>query len=87
MNREVWKPHPNWNLLWDINFWIDVRNPAIQVKALGAHEVRPASKDEISVLLGYKFEDEEPPADRVAGDTVLYLRPPIPLDPIVCGLC
>ena len=87
MDWEIWEPHPHRYFLRNIYFGIEIRGPFIEIQSLGTHEVRAASEDKISVFFGYKFEDEEPSSKRVAGNTVLELRSPVPLDPIVSGSC
>ena len=85
MDWEVGEPYPHWNFLRHIYFCVEVRGPPVEIQSLRTHEVRVVSEDQVSIVFGYKFKNEEASPYGVAGNTVLELGPPIPLDPVVCG--
>ena len=85
MDRKIGEPNLDWNLFGNIYSGIEVRRPSVEVQTLGAHEIGSTSEDEIVILFGDEFEDEETSAHRIAGDTMLQVGSPATLNPIVRG--
>jgi len=65
MKGKMLEAHPDENSLGHILCWVEIWRPFVQVEALRAHEVRPISEDQASVLCIVKHEDKEPFAYKV----------------------
>ena len=85
MDWEIREPYLYWNFLWHIYFCIEIWSPSVEVQSLRSHEIWTISEDQVSVFFGYKLKNEEASPYGIAGDTILELGSPIPLDPVVCG--
>ena len=85
MDRQIGEPYPDRDLFGYMYCGIKVWRPSIEVQSLGAHEIGAAPEDEITVLFGDEFKDEETSAHRVAGETMLQMGSPVTLNPIIRG--
>ena len=52
MRWKIWETDPNRYLLRGIEIRIEIRGLAVEIQALGPHEVRTISEYEISIILG-----------------------------------
>ena len=71
MNRQIWKPYPHWDGSGDVNCWIKIWRPLVDIQPLRAHEIGAVPEYQVLVLLVREFKQKKSLPEKIRGDFVL----------------